>query len=323
MKIIIGFFIFCLVLFLYLHIQFHLKKSNDLEIYEIDNPSKDKLEEICDLRQPVLFDFDCEILMHSLTRTHITNNYNTFEIKLRNNTEDDDNTELYIPLQLKNAIKLFDNDKNEIYFTENNSDFLEETGLSKNMCYNDSFLRPSMLSNVNYDIIMGSVNTVTPFKFELNYRNYFLLTEGSAIIKLTPPNNIKYLYPNYNYENFEFKSLINPWNPQMQYINDFNKIKFLEFNLKPGKTLYIPAYWWYSIKFKENTSIACFKYKTYMNNLAISPYIFMYILQNQNIKRNVVKNYDISKLNCDNQEKNEETTKAEQDNVNYTDRKEK
>ena len=58
MKIIIGFFIFCLVLFIYLHIQFHLKTGEDLEIYEIDEPSKNKLEEICDLRQPLLFDFE-------------------------------------------------------------------------------------------------------------------------------------------------------------------------------------------------------------------------------------------------------------------------
>jgi hypothetical protein len=46
------------VLFLYLHIHFHLKRSNDLEVYEIDDPSKDKLEEICDIRQPVIFDFE-------------------------------------------------------------------------------------------------------------------------------------------------------------------------------------------------------------------------------------------------------------------------
>ena len=36
MEILIGFFIFCLVLFIYLHVQFHLKTSNDLEMYEID-----------------------------------------------------------------------------------------------------------------------------------------------------------------------------------------------------------------------------------------------------------------------------------------------
>ena len=53
MEILIGFFIFCLVLFIYLHVQFNLKTGEDLEMYEIDEPSKEKLEEICDIRQPV------------------------------------------------------------------------------------------------------------------------------------------------------------------------------------------------------------------------------------------------------------------------------
>jgi len=58
LKIFIAFFVFCLVLFIYLHINFHLKVGNDLEVYEIEQGSKDKLEEICDIRQPVIFDFD-------------------------------------------------------------------------------------------------------------------------------------------------------------------------------------------------------------------------------------------------------------------------
>ena len=48
MKVILALIIFCIVLFLYLHLQYHLKTSDDLEVYTIDNPSKDKLEEICD-----------------------------------------------------------------------------------------------------------------------------------------------------------------------------------------------------------------------------------------------------------------------------------
>ena len=63
---IIGLCIFCLVLFFYLHIQFHLKTGEDLEMYEIDQPSKDRLEEICDLRQPVLFDFECEKIIKNI-----------------------------------------------------------------------------------------------------------------------------------------------------------------------------------------------------------------------------------------------------------------
>ena len=297
MEIIIGFFIFCLVLFIYLHVQFHMKTGEDLEMYEVDQPSKEKLEEICDIRQPVLFNFDCQTIVDTSSKSYITKNYNAFEVKIRNIKETDSNTELYIPLPLHAADKLFNEDTNSSYLSENNSDFLEETGVGKNLKYNDEFLRPYMVSNCNYDIMLGSANVCTPFRYEINYRNYYLLTEGSAQIKLTPPHNIRYLYPNYDYENFEFRSPVNPWTPQPKYIADFDKMKCLEFTLTPGKTLYIPAYWWYSIKFNKNSSISCFNYRTYMNNIAISPYIGMHALQIQNIKRNVVKKACINELN--------------------------
>jgi hypothetical protein len=145
--------------------------------------------------------------------------------------------------------------------------------------------------------MMGSANTCSPFRYEINYRNYYLLTEGSAQIKLAPPHSIRYLYPNYDYENFEFRSPVDPWSPQPKYIADFDKMKCLEFTLTPGKTLYIPAYWWYSIKFNKNTSISCFNYRTYMNNVAVAPYIGMHALQIQNVKRNIVKKASIDELN--------------------------
>jgi len=296
-EIIIALFVFCVILFFYLHIQFHLKTSEDLEIYEVDQPSKDRLEEICDIRQPVLFNFDCEKIIETSNKNYISNNYNAFEIKIRNVKDDDNNSELYIPLPIHAAIKLFNEDKNSSYFSENNSEFLQETGVIKNLKYNDEYLRPYMVSNCNYDILMGSLGTCTPFRYEINYRNYFLLTQGSAQIKLAPPHSVKYLYPIYDYENFEYRSPVNPWNPQPKFSADFDKIKCLEFTLPPGKTLFIPAYWWYSIKFHNNTSISCFHYRTYMNNLAISPYIGLHALQIQNVKRNIVKKASISELN--------------------------
>ena len=299
MKLIIGFFIFCLVLFIYLHIQFHLKTSEDLEMYEVEQPSKNKFEEICDIRQPVLFDFECDKIIETTNKNYIANYYHAFEIKIRNIKEDDTNTELYVPLLMNTAVKLFEEDKSSSYFSENNSDFLEETGIIKSMRYNDEFLRPYMVSNCNYDVMMGSDNTCTPFRYELNYRNYFLLTQGSAQIKLAPPNSAKYLHTIYDYENFEFKSPVNPWSPQPKFNADFDKIKCLEFTLTPGKTIFIPAYWWYSIKFNSSTSISCFRYRTYMNNAAILPYIGMHALQIQNVKREVVKKSSISKLNHD------------------------
>ena len=295
MKILFGFFIFCIVLFIYLHIQFHLKTSNDLEVYEVDDASKDKLEELCDVRQPVIFDFECDKIIQTTNKNFLIENYQAFEIKVRNINDVDYNSEIYMPLPLHASVKLFNEDKNGLYYSENNGDFLQETGVIKNMQYNDPFLRPSMLSNCNYDIMMGSENTITPFRYEINYRNFFLVTQGSVQVKLAPPNSSKYLYTVYDYANFEFRSPVNPWAVQAKYIADFDKMKCLDVILQKGQTIHIPAYWWYSIKFGKDTSLSCFHYRTYMNNLAITPYIGMHALQVQNTKVETAKKIDIKK----------------------------
>ena len=297
MKIFLTVFIFCLVLFIYLHIQFHLKLSNDLEIYEMDNASKDKLEEICDIRQPVIFDFDNEKIVLSTNKSAILSNYKAFDVNIRNINDQNFDSEIYIPLPFHAASKLFLEDTTSSFFSENNQDFLLETGLIKHLQYNDAFIRPYMVSNCNYDLLIGSAGLETPFRYELNYRNYFVVTQGSVQIKLSPPVSTKYLNMVYDYENFEFRSPMNPWKIQTQYSADFDKIKCLDVSLVTGQTIQIPAYWWYSIKLEKDTSIACFRYRTYMNNAAISPHIFMYGLQLQNVKRDSVKKHDISALN--------------------------
>lgn len=295
LKIIIAFFIFCVILFFYLHIQFHLKTSNELEIYEIEQASKDKMEEICDLRQPVLFDCDedTDKITKTTNKAFLLENYPIFEVKVRQ----PDSEAMLLPLALHMASKLFAEDKNASYFSEGNSDFLAETGAKKSFTYNDEFLRPFLVSNCNYDVLMGSTGVETPLRYDINYRNYFLVTQGSVKVKMMPPKSSRYLYPISDYENLEFRSPINPWNPQSRFTADFDKVKCLEIVLTPGKFLFIPAYWWYSFKFAENTSVSCFNYRTYMNNIAISPHIFMYALQNQNVERKIAKKIDIKELN--------------------------
>ena len=81
--IVISIFIFCIVLFLYLHVHFHLKRSNDLEVYEIEQPSKQRLEEVCDIRQPTTFEFYNEQLLTQLSYQSIHTNYRAFDIHIR------------------------------------------------------------------------------------------------------------------------------------------------------------------------------------------------------------------------------------------------
>jgi hypothetical protein len=115
---------------------------------------------------------------------------------------------------------------------------------------------------------------------------------------MSPPKSKKYLYEYKDYENLEFTSPINPWDIQPQYKPDFDKIKCLEIELKPGSILFIPAFWWYSFSFINNASLCTFKYRTYMNTFANIPKYALNLLQTQNIKRNVIRriNNDITTI---------------------------
>jgi hypothetical protein len=270
-----------------LHVQFQLRTSDDLEIYELDDASKDKLEDICDLRQPVIFDFEKTSSITSVCcKDKLSLNYPAFELKVRTVKSSTDSKESgkdcnYLPLPWTDAIKLFDEDKNASYYSENNSDFLKETGTVKVIQQHDDYLRPYMVSNCYYDIMLGSEKVTTPLRYEINYRNYFTVAQGTVRIKLTPPKNTKYLEPIYDYENFEFRSNIDSWSKDVD--SSQTKYKFLHVTLTAGKTIYIPAYWWYSIEFEKNTSLVCCRYRTYMNNVAIVPNMIMCVLQRQNI----------------------------------------
>lgn len=300
MNILLIILIFCLVLFFYLHIYFQLKTSDDLEIYEIEHPSKERLEEVCDLRQPTIFLYDENTdkpknnIISACTQTNVLSSSSVFDVKIRNTKieNNSDELELYIPLPLNSALKAMEEDKEAKYFSEKNGEFLEESGLGKIYKYNDEFLRPHMTSNCLYDYIVGSKGTQTPFRYEVNYRNYFMVVEGEIKIKLTQPKSSKYLFPFKDYEYFEFRSPINPWKVQEMYKIDFDKIKCLEITLKKGQLFYLPAYWWYSIEFsniEHKTTVCSFKYRTYMNNIAILDKLFIHFLQSQNIKRKNIK----------------------------------
>ena len=289
LKYFIAIFIFCIVLFLYLHIHYHLKTGEDLEVYTIERPSKEKLEEICDIRQPVIFDFKNDRLLESCNLGTLDDNYGAFDIQVRDVTNKDENIELYLPFLLKEAINIFRDDKYEKYISEKNQDFLKETGAVKNYSYNDAFLRPPLVSKCIYDLMTGSLGSKTPLRYELNYRNYYYVTSGKINIKLIPPHSSKYLYPVKDYDNFEFRSPIDVWNIQQEYKADFDKVKVLDVTLNKGEIIYIPAYWWYSIKYEKLSSICTFKYRTFMNVLAISPDIALSMLQGQNIKRDIAK----------------------------------
>jgi hypothetical protein len=286
MYILINLFILAIILFLYIHIYFHIKKSNYLEIYEVENLSKEKLEELCDLKQPIIIN-NLDIT-NSLTIESIKNSYARFDINLVNMSNSSDS--LSIPINLSDSIDLFNKDISCMYISYNNFDFLEETTLNKNFKNNDLFLRPYTISNIYYDIIFGSVNSYTNLNYNLNYRNFFYINSGSIEITLCPPKNHKYLYVKDANDNLEYISKIDINNVDESYKKEFDKIKLLRIVIIKGQTIQIPAYWFYSLKILEkDTLISSYKYRTFMNNVAILPQLAVKFMQDNNIKRNFTK----------------------------------
>lgn len=269
--------------------HFHLDTSNDLEVYTIDNVSKDRLEEICNLKQPVLFEYNNENLIEIVNIGKLEELYGAFDVKIRNIDEKDKEREVYLPILLSEVVKIFQSKKNNKVIIENNNDFLEETGLLKTFRYNDSFLRPPLVSICKYDFMSGSEESYTPLRYNISHRNFYMVTSGKIKMKLIPPLHGKYLQKENDYDIFEFGSPVDPWEVQDKYKPEFDKVKVLDLELHPGQIINIPPYWWYSIKYVKVSSICVFKYRTYMSTVSILPNLLMGLLQQQNIKREIAE----------------------------------
>lgn len=276
-------FIFCIVLVFYLHIYRHSKTSNDLEVFEItDDITSEKLNEVLEFLQPAIFKLPPSTSL-------ALNTYGAFDIKIRNSKETSCLGEMYLPLCLTDAIILFQKDVSQNYFSEKNMEFLQETGLIKHLEYYDEILKPSACCHIYYDLVLGSTGVTTPLRYHMNYREFICLQQGSITIKVCPPKSNKYLDPISDYDNFEFRSLTDPWKEQQSKTE--MKVKFMDIEMKtPGDILFLPPYWWYSIKINTTeTQIAVLSYRTCVNSIYISPHFFRYILQRHNIKNIIYK----------------------------------
>ena len=109
----------CLVVIIYMHVVFQLTTSNDLEIFELETPSKIKLEEVCNLHQPFLFFYQND----SLSIFQKLMEYKTFELKkeydaLQSHSEDNREYNKFLlkkELVEHEYLKENDEDNNSLY----------------------------------------------------------------------------------------------------------------------------------------------------------------------------------------------------------------
>jgi hypothetical protein len=295
MDTLVTFCIFIVVLFLYIHVMSQFKKGEDLEIYEMDYSTGAHLQEVCDVRQPVLFQVR-DILPGLFSDIHPQKiaQYSSHDVKLKD-ADDYYGTELVpvdaISLPLHATFSILEGDKDGRYFSEDNEEFLEESGLMKRIGAIDEILRPSFTIHSKHDVLFGSCNTATPLRYHTDYRQFLCVTSGKIRVKMTSWKSSKYLHPYKDYENYEFRSPVHALRPSSNYTSDFEKTNFIDFEVAEGMMLYIPPYWWYSIIYLDDPSTFVCKttYSTLMNSISNLPDLVLYVLQQQNITKKVPK----------------------------------
>jgi len=265
------------VLFFYIHINHQYKKSQDLEIYELEYKNIEHLQEICDVRQPVVFNLEPMIRKYPPIDLEIISSIekeygNTLNVK---NTDDYFNNTCYetmkpteVPLSFHNTIQLIKTANSTIphFFTENNNEFIEETGIDTIMIkIGNAFLKPNYTVNQSFDIMTAEKGVGLPLKYHTFTRKYIYVSSGRIIVKMAPFKNIKKL----DFNNLLLVSPMNCWKPQQCFISRINKIRFLEFDISKGYILYIPPYWIYSILYdNDDTCLLEYNYQTAINIIA-------------------------------------------------------
>lgn len=306
----LAFFIFILILFIYIHVNAQWKTSNDIEIYESDYESASQLQEICSVKQPVVFkcqknpdavDFFVKIQSDKFEK------YDNIDIRIKDRTDyyktplikDSASQDIavdYVPLSFRSARRLMTTDTNAKYFSEKNAFFLEESGINRLFHSLDSILKPPLAAYTKYDILMGSPLVTTPLRYHLESHKYIAVTRGKIRVKLCPPKNSKVIPTHHDYENYEFWSPLSATGSGSKDKEILQKIKFLDVDVHSGDILFVPSYWWYSITFSGDpeTTVAAFTYDVAMNVVAQSKHWALYYLQQSNIKTRPAKTIILS-----------------------------
>jgi len=291
--------IFVLILFLYIHITAQWKTSDDLEIYEADYKSPAQMQEICSVKQPVLFKIEDPEATRVFDRMQVAKmeKYDNIDVHVKDIADyysvSDDPAIDFISLPLRSAHTLLSSDSKSKYFSETNDVFIEESGLDSIVQSLDGFLKPGLTAYRKYDLVFGSPHVSTPLRYHVTSQQFLSVTSGKIRVKMCPPKYRKVLPLIKDYENYEFRTPINVFDPGAKTSKSsreiFDKVKFLDFEVHAGSTLFIPPYWWYAIQFSgdANTTVLVCTYDQVMNVFAQSNHWLMYFLQQANITTRV------------------------------------
>lgn len=266
-NLIIFLTVFIVILFVYSHLQFEWKISNNYEILKINEPTKDELENIYKLKQPVSFtSITYKNLICQLSLTNLVDKIPKHGINyIHKCLENINSTEKY-ELKTKPI--------NQVIFdlTKENSEILLK-GNQKNIesiinlvisnnnkllsvwnIFNSKYLAPFCNMLTKHDLYSGTINSLSEFKINSGSRQYLCVSEGSCDVIFVPPKDVTYHMINTSTEKVN--------------LTEMKKI-----SLEPGDLCVIPNNWGFYIKYNDLTSIISIQYISifhYLSNMMYS-----------------------------------------------------
>jgi hypothetical protein len=264
---------FLIVLFIYIHIQFQLSHSTEREVYVLDVPVTIPIEEIFELKQPVIMNLHDQSLLGEVTKSALTEQFPKFDMLVYDNTRD--LTHAHILSSSSATTELFYDDKEGRYYTERNHGFINTippNSIFKGITYKHQLLEPPLCSRKMYDIMFGSNNSTTSTQYSIMYRNLFTVTKGNLHVKMLHPDMAQEhkisVKPNYTDMSFFTEGKIDLWEGKYH--------ETIELVVKEGETLSIPPYWLYSFRYEDETFVTCSYFNSYMTEIATFQHTLLY-----------------------------------------------
>jgi len=265
--------IFIAVLFIYFQIQYHYKitPDEDVNIYELTQDlAKKHFDRVCDTdRIPFIFNFfETPAILRFMDATDFTT-CRSVPIHIRQGTIANFKTVPFI-----RGMELMNTPATGNIISERNSELLKALHIATFLKRRDSYLRPGLCQYIDYDLLMGGPGSSTPLRYEINQRTFFMVTEGVAYVRLIHPAVAAAEFrpneePECDNRLMEYHSTADIWHPRTA-----QRLTCIHLTIRTGQTIYIPPFWWYSIRFVQGTGTRVLRlsYRNLINSLVLSPY---------------------------------------------------
>ena len=273
MNLLVNVIFFVIVLLFYLNLVQECKIGQDLDVYELDYQNAEQLNKMCQNKQPVVFRMNQgEVIpdshfINSLSPAILAEKYGKEDVFLSSfHCGQPDEEPIAVPLE--KAIMV----QHDRLF-ENNHDFIMDSPIHHYYESIDPHLRPFGTIQTEYDFAFG---TDTALRHHQHHSFFVYAVGGDLDVKLTPYKNVvagkQHPFDGYVYPDFQrnTQTLLNCWADYGEEDEENLDITFLNVSIPKGYCLFIPPYWWYSIRHIDPGQggwTAVFKYDTIMGKV--------------------------------------------------------